>query len=69
MISAVAADHTDAEFTVKVTLGDNSISGTYGDAKFEDGVATLKNCTIKNAILWDRVQVKYGSIQDTILHR
>ena len=29
----------------------------------------LKNCTIKNAILWDRVQVKYGSIQDTILHR
>lgn len=29
----------------------------------------LKRCTIKNAILWDRVQVKYGSIQDTILHR
>ena len=29
----------------------------------------LKNCSIKNAILWDRVQVKYGSIQDTILHR
>ena len=29
----------------------------------------LKRCTIKDAILWDRVQVKYGSIQDTILHR
>ena len=29
----------------------------------------LKRCTIKNAILWDCVQVKYGSIQDTILHR
>ena len=38
--SDLAAD-ADEEFEFTVTLGDTSISGTYGDMEFEDGVATF----------------------------
>ncbi|MBQ6365991.1 MAG: Cna B-type domain-containing protein, partial [Oscillospiraceae bacterium] len=40
VISAVASDHSK-EFTVKVTLADKTINGTFGDAVFANGVATL----------------------------
>lgn len=48
--SAVGADHTkDYNFTV--TLGDNTVNGTYGDMTFENGVATftLKDTEKKSA--------------------
>ncbi len=35
------AGETDREWNFTVTLGDTSISGTYGDMSFEDGVATF----------------------------
>ena len=41
VVSAVADDHSK-EFTVKVTLADKTINGTFGDAAFANGVATLK---------------------------
>ena len=39
--SDLAAD-ADVEFEFTVTLGDTTISGTYGDMEFTDGVATFK---------------------------
>ena len=39
--SDLAAD-ADKTFTITVTLSDTSISGTYGDMTFEDGVATVE---------------------------
>ena len=41
LVSDLAAD-ADKVFTITVTLGDTSISGTYGDMTFENGVATLE---------------------------
>ncbi|WP_283399491.1 DUF7601 domain-containing protein, partial [Aristaeella hokkaidonensis] len=40
LISNRTAD-ADQEFTFTVTLGDDSINGTYGDMTFADGVATV----------------------------
>ncbi len=40
MVSDLAAD-ADEEFTFTVPLADDSISGTYGDMTFENGVATV----------------------------
>ena len=40
LISDAAADK-DVEFTFTVTLGDNTINGTYGDMTFTGGVATV----------------------------
>ena len=41
LVSKLAAD-ADQEFTFTVTLSDTTISGTYGDATFTNGVATVK---------------------------
>ena len=40
VISSVTEDHSKP-FTVKVTLDDKTIAGTYGDASFTDGEAAL----------------------------
>jgi len=39
--NTVYADNNEDEFTFTVTLDDTSISGTYGDMMFENGVATV----------------------------
>ena len=41
LVSDLASD-ADAEFTFTVTLGDNTINGTYGDMTFENGEATVE---------------------------
>ncbi|SNT95422.1 T surface-antigen of pili, partial [Aristaeella hokkaidonensis] len=41
LVSDAAADK-DVQFTFTVKLGDDSINGTYGDMKFEKGVATVE---------------------------
>ena len=50
VLSDVNADHTK-EFSFTVTLDDTTISGTYGDMTFENGVATftLKDGMTKSA--------------------
>ena len=42
VVDSPAAEDADKEFSVTVTLGDNTISGTYGDMSFSSGVATFK---------------------------
>ena len=40
-VSSTYADHATKEFTFTVTLSDTSITGTFGDITFENGVATV----------------------------
>ena len=57
LVSDLAAD-ADAEFTFTVTLGDNTISGTYGDMAFTSGVATV---TLKDGEYATATGLLYGT--------
>ena len=41
VVSALASDKTDKEFTFTVTLNNDAINGTYGDLTFTNGEATV----------------------------